>query len=124
MIDEIRFILPEHNNEFENLLQEKLQSFVQDKEIIEENGDAGTTITIVFAIIQTALAVPSFVVAMHEIIHYAKQKRTEKSSKTDAPENSDYSWKIMINGDKYDLGGLPTSEERDRVLDRILAKYI
>lgn len=124
MINEIRFILFEHDDEFENFLQREMQPFVLKKDIIEENGDVGTTITIVFSIIQTALAVPGFITALHEIICYSKQRKEDKSSKDRAIVDSDLSWKFIINGDKYDLGGLPTNEERYRVLDRILEKYI
>lgn len=123
MIKEIRFILSEHDDSFEELLQEKMKPFTLDKDTIEENGDAGTTITIVFTIIQTALSIPSFIAAMHEIIRYTKQKKEDKSSEKKALVDHDCSWKFMINGSKYDLSGLPSNEERFKVLDRILERH-
>lgn len=123
MIEEIRFILSEYDDDFEELLHKKLQPFVENKERFEENGDAGTTITIVFTIIQTVLSIPGFYTAMREIIFYAKQQKEEKNTEKDPPAEYECSWSFMINGDKYDLGGLPTIEERYEVLDRILEKY-
>ena len=60
---------------------------------------------------------------MREIIFYAKQQKEEKNTEKDPPAEYECSWSFMINGDKYDLGGLPTIEERYEVLDRILEKY-
>lgn len=48
MINEIRFVLNEHNTELEKVLLEKMHPFILDMDIIEENGDAGTTISIIF----------------------------------------------------------------------------
>ncbi len=124
MINEIRFILSEHDKEFEKLLLEEMKPFISDKDVIEENGDAGTTITIIFTIIQTALALPGFVIAMHQLICYTKQKSQGEQIEKEYSENSNSPWKFMIDGHTYDLSGLPSDEEKIRVFDLILSKHL
>lgn len=131
MKTDIRFVLYENDNEIINTLLTKMQPFTLDKEIIEENGDAGTIITVVFTVLQTALAVPGFILAMHEIISFLKSKELNKLNTKDV-DNDEYikkelssdRWVIIINGQEYDLTSIVSEEERLKVLDRILQEHL
>lgn len=124
MINEIRFVLYENDIELRNILLEKMKPFNSDNYVIEENGDAGTTITIIFSIIQTVLALPSFAIAMYELINILNQKNKVNTEKQGNLEKSNVRWKISIDGYEYDLTELSSEEERKRVFDSILKEHI
>lgn len=136
-MSDIRFVLSEHDNLFEEEVKARLGQYSSEIDVIEEKGDDGTTITIICTILTVALETPGFVLALKDLFNWILKNR-HKDLPDDATEqgtngepqqekqntiddcSSARPWYFILAGKPYDLSGLPSDYERLRVLDRII----
>lgn len=127
-MNEFRITMSVHDEELEKNIKEILEQYSTEVYVVEEHGDAGTVIEIISIIV----SFPAFVKDMKETIQKISKWFSEKKKEATGEEEQSVAsgiienpleWNFSINGYLYSVDNIESEEERDMVVDLIIAEY-
>lgn len=127
---EFRIVMSEHDEALEKKIKLKLAPYCSSIFIVEEDGDAGLTISIIALV----LALPEFVVSIKEIMSWLNQRKAVPFSEPNDTQNNEkqgklfgsesaFSWSFEIAGQKFNLEDIESKEKQDYILDLIIEEF-
>lgn len=127
-MNEFRITMSVHDEELEKNIKELLEQYSAEVYVVEEHGDAGTVIEIISIIV----SFPTFVKDMKETIQKISKWFSEKKKESTSEEEQSVAseiienpleWNFSIDGHPYSVDNIESEEERDMVVDLIIAEY-
>lgn len=127
---EFRIVMSEHDETLEKKIKQKLEPYCSSIYIVEEDGDAGLTVSIIALV----LALPGFVVNIKEIVGWFNDKKaktrlgpgvtqcTARVSEKISDETP-FEWAIETCGHRFNLEAVDSKEQQDLLVDKIIEEF-